>query len=153
MKNILVLVLLICWAYTAPAFAHNGNFLPLGWSGAHANGHTGNHHPEDLCKNFTQYTCMIAGVHNGGIGLGDWPVRVRNSFGSDWLYTTNTANTRGWIVVIGAIGSWNSFEALPGSNNGVICQFFGPGIVVGTPAVAYGSQRYYYQSITAGQCF
>ncbi len=156
--QLLATALLVCGAYAAPAFSQGKNsFSPQGSSGPYPNGHMGKNYAEDLCRNFTSHVCMIAGVHTGFMGLGKWPITVQNSLGLNVEYTTNTANTRGWIVVIGGVGISHSFTATPGAwaygINRVRCQFFGPGTVVIRPTVAYGSQRYYYKAVTAGQCF
>lgn len=157
--RLLVVALLVCGAFTVPAFSQGRNtFSPQGASGPHPNGGTGNRYAEDLCKNFVSKICMIAGVHAYSRGLGAWPVIVQNSRGLNVEYTTNTRNSRGWIVVIGAVGSSHSFIAKPGRwaprhNNNINCQFFDPGTVVVRPNVAYGTRRYYYKAVAGGYCF
>lgn len=145
----LLLVLLLC-GLNALSMAHNPSFLPSGWSGPTSGGGTSSSHPENLCKNFTTYACMVGGINSFGYGLGNWPVYVTNSAGESFSYSTNNGGTKGWIVVIGVTGRGWSYSAPPGSHDGKVCQIMTPSAASGLANTAYGTSRYYYQATING---
>ncbi len=149
MRKAWVVFVVFCLS-AAPAMAHSVTFTPYGWSGAWAGGGVGSGHPEDLCKNFASYVCMVAAAHTFGVGLGAYPIDFWVAGQGTIRYTTNSANTRGWIVVISTPNRWYNFRAVPGSFSGQQCDAFDPGQVTGNPTQTYGASRYYYQSSQNG---
>lgn len=139
------------------ADAHS--FTPYGWSGPYSGGHTGSGSPEDLCKNFTSRACIIGSVSTlapgTGVGLGKWPIYVSNNIGTFNFvqYTTNTANTKGWIVVSEPVGAYWTFQAYPGTHNGVTCNDLNPNIAQGWANTSWGTSRYYHQANLLGYKF
>lgn len=143
-------VALISLLAVVPALAHDPYFSTLGWSGPYAGGGTTTGHPEQLCNSYPGLVCMVAAAHSFGVGLGDWPIYVTSSGGFSALYRTNTANTRGWIVVLGTSGHSWGFMAYPGSYGGRVCDMFTPAGTSGIPLLNWGTSRYYYQAIMNG---
>jgi len=143
-----LLTLLVFALVSAPLSAHC--WYPLGWSGPWSGGGTTSDHPENLCKNYAAYACIVSGTESFGIPLEKWPIYVTNSAGLATTYWTNNTRTPGWIVVIGVTGlSWG-FTPLGGTHNHVTCQMFTPGQAGGLASVTWGSSRYYYQATFAG---
>ena len=149
MGRFLVVSLVLVFV-SAPASAHW--WYPLGWSGPYAGGGTTSDHPENLCKNYAAYACIVSGTETFGIPLEKWPIQVWNSAGLDTTYYTNDTRTPGWIVVIGVTGLTWGFRPIPGANERtrIYCQMFSPGQAGGVASVSWGSSRYYYQATFAG---
>lgn len=78
MKPVSVVALVLVCVGLTPAFAHS--WYPLGWSGPWSGGGTTSDHPENLCRNFSAYACVVAGAQTFGVPLKDW-VDVWNSGG------------------------------------------------------------------------
>lgn len=148
MKRVLAVAVFAYCVAAAPAFAHS--WSPLGWAGPYPGGGTTIYHPENLCKDFTGYVCIVSGTQTFGIPLEEWRIHVSNSGGLSTDYYTDDRDNPGWIVVIGVTGlSWN-FTPIPGSYGGIVCQMFTPGQAVGLASQSYGGSRYYYQAVFNG---
>lgn len=149
-KLALVVMFVLLCAGTTPAIAHS--WYPLGWSGPIDGGGTTNDHPENLCQRFSSYACIVAGTQTFGIPLQKWRIDVWNSGGLNTSYYTNDKDTKGWIVVIGAIGQLWQFTPVPGTYNGIFCSMFNPASASGVASLPWGSSstRRYYQAVFNG---
>ncbi len=132
--------------------AHDPWFTTSGWTGPYSGGGTDNSHPENLCKDYQNFVCVVGGVHTFGIGLGKWPVQIQHSGGDNYSQATNTASTLGWVVAIGVVGKLWTLSVQPGTHNSRTCSIMDVPSGSGWGNVTYGSssQRRYYQVIMRG---
>ena len=121
--------------------------------GPYPNAPVGKQYPTNLCQYYTQAVCLTAGLQDQyGVALQKYRLDVTNSGGLNTTYYTDDRDTKGWIVVLGVPGLTWGFSGFPGAYGGRVCQYFSPAVISYYAGTAYGSSRYYYESISAGYC-
>lgn len=154
-KNTLFALVISILIAAAPAFAHQGNFFPIGWSGPWFDGSTAQYHPERFCGlYYPSYACLVASTSYAGVGLVRWPILVTNNQGLAVRYCTNDRDTKGWIVVVGQTGlSWSFRPEFDYStcNTPKRCNMFTPGIASSIASQPWNSSSgTYYQATHQG---
>lgn len=120
--------------------------------------------PTQLCFSFPNNTCVVPYLqdvnpdHGNFLApLGHRRIDVQINGGSVLPYTTNTANTPGYIVIIGSVG--DSFNIQPQIGNPTdqsqgACSWRAEAVIPFTTTVTHGAPGgpFYYKPIFDGLC-